>query len=327
MSFGDHLEELRSRLIRALLGVCLGTVLSLVFAKHVLALLYRPLLVVLDAHGLQPSLMAIAVADPFMSYLKMAVITGLIVSMPWVLYQVWMFVSAGLYHHEQRFVRLFGPVSLLLFAAGVAFMYAIVLPVVLNFFVRFNQSFGMPELERSGFMKVLLGSEATSQPAEPAVALPVFPVLREDPAEPAPGSVWINSTRRRLCVQTAEEVLVVPLERLGAAAAVSSQFALQFYVTFVLMLALAFGIAFELPIAVLFLAVTRLVSARTMAKARRYVIFGIFVVGAMLTPPDVISQVLLAIPMIALFEGGLLAARIVERRREQQDAAANAQAS
>jgi sec-independent protein translocase protein TatC len=109
------------------------------------------------------------------------------------------------------------------------------------------------------------------------------------------------------------------LELEGSVTTVRSEFALQFYISFVLGLALAFGIAFELPVAVVFLALTRIVPARGMAKARRYAIFGIFVATALLTPPDIISQILLAVPMIALFEGGLLAARIIERRRRPEE--------
>ncbi|MCP4248597.1 MAG: preprotein translocase subunit TatC, partial [bacterium] len=97
MSFGDHLDELRSRLVMALIGLVVTTVLSLVYAREVLVVLCRPLLVVLDAHGLPPSLMAIGVTDPFVGYLKMALLSGLIVATPWILHQGWMFIAAGLY--------------------------------------------------------------------------------------------------------------------------------------------------------------------------------------------------------------------------------------
>ena len=216
-------------------------------------------------------------------------------------------------------VKLFGPLSAVLFATGVIFMYFIVLPVVLNFFITFNQSFGMPSLERSGLAKLLLGND--EQPPAPPVTddWPSLPVVGADPDEPPAGSVWVNAHQRRLKIQTDGGLLTIPLETADTAAAVRSEFGMKFYISFVLGLALAFGLAFELPIAVMFLSATHLVPARAMAKGRRYVIFGIFVATAVLTPPDVISQILLAIPMIALFEGGLLAAHLIERRRDRRD--------
>ena len=314
MSFGEHLDELRNRLIKILAGVALGLAISLIYAKQVLAITYWPLLVVLDARGLRPSLMALGVSDPFIGFLKMAAICGLIISMPWTLHQLWMFVSAGLYRHERRFVRLFAPASVGLFMAGVLFMYFIVLPIVLNFFVRFNQSFGLPDLTRSGLVGLLVGDRTEDEDQESPDVLPTFPVVGRDPAEPAAGSIWVNSKTRRLCVQTQDGVLTVPLEKMEAAGAVSSEFSLRFYVSFVLSLSLAFGIAFELPIAVVFLSLTGIVTTEAMARARRYVILGVFIAGSLLTPPDVVSQILLAIPMLGLFEGGLLAARLIERR-------------
>ncbi|HUU83839.1 MAG TPA: twin-arginine translocase subunit TatC [Phycisphaerae bacterium] len=324
MSFGDHLEELRTRIIRALIGMLIATVVSLIYSRDVLVILLRPLMVVLDAHGQRPSVMAMGVADPFINFLKMGLLCGLIVSMPWMLYQMWLFVAAGLYSREQRFVKLFGPVSMVLFAAGVAFMYFIVLPIVLNFFVKFNQSFGMPSLERGGLSALLLGKDEPEEETAPTPLegdWPSLPLVQKDPTRPAPGSAWVNLTDRRLKVQTDDGLLTLPLEVAETTAPVRSEYGLQFYISFVLSLALAFGIAFELPIAVIFLSATHIVPARAMAKGRRYIIFAIFVASAMLTPPDVISQILLAIPMIALFEGGLLAARIAERRRAEEEAA------
>ncbi|MCH7703336.1 MAG: twin-arginine translocase subunit TatC, partial [Planctomycetes bacterium] len=95
--------------------------------------------------------------------------------------------------------------------------------------------------------------------------------------------------------------------------------AIKDYMSFVLSLMLAFGIAFEVPIVVVFLAITGMVPAETMAGARRYVIFAIVIAAMFLTPPDVISQILLAVPMMALFEGGLMMARFIERKREATD--------
>jgi Tat protein translocase TatC len=324
MSFGEHLEELRTRVIRGMLGLVAGTIISLVFAREVLEILYAPLLRVQYSHGLRPSLMAMDPAGPFLTYLKMGVLCGLILSLPWIAYQAWMFVASGLYKHEQRFVGLFGPVSAVLFTLGVMFMYFIVLPIVMNFFVGFNERFNMPELGESWFSALLSGEpdEATTQPAEtapPPEELPQAPLLAEDPPDPEPGMFWVNTTERRFNVQTADERWTVALEKATASGAVRSEIGLKFYVSFVLTLALAFGIAFEMPVAVVFLAMTGIVTTATMAKSRRYVILSVFAASSILTPPDVISQILLAIPMIALFEGGLIAARAIERRKAAEE--------
>ena len=96
--------------------------------------------------------------------------------------------------------------------------------------------------------------------------------------------------------------------------AMQSRFALDYYISFVLMLALGFGVAFETPVVVYFLARTGLVTTTAMKRVRRYVFLGAVISAAMLTPPDIISQLLLAGPMYLLFELGLLIAQAVERR-------------
>ena len=137
------------------------------------------------------------------------------------------------------------------------------------------------------------------------------------PENPAIGAVWVDATQRKLSISTDAGLLSVHLDVGQGPGMVRSEVALSSYISMVLTLALAFGISFELPVAVVFLSMIGVFTADQMGKARRYVAFGIFVLAAMLTPPDVISQVMLAVPMIALFEGGLIAARIIERRHEE----------
>ncbi len=314
MSFGDHLDELRRCLIRALIGVAIASAACLLVGKHILAFIFKPLLVVQHANGMPPNLMALSPTAAFTSYLKIGFLTGLIVAMPWVLLQGWRFVGTGLYQHERRFVHRLAPASVGLFFVGVMFVYYIVLPVVLQFFVSFNLSFPMSDLAPSTFQKLLLPDSEADDVATTATPAPLrLPVLTEDPPDPAVGDTWINETSRRMVTNTAQGVLSVGLEPGAVATTVQSQFAIDFYISFVLMLALAFGIAFETPIVVFFLAWTGLVSTMAMRKARRYVLFGAIVAAAMLTPPDVISQMLLAGPMYLLFEVGLLIASLVEK--------------
>lgn len=319
MSFGDHLDELRGCVVRALAGVVLCTIVAFVFARDILDFLFQPVLVVQWGHGLRPELQSLSVQAGFLAYLKIGFLTGLIVAMPWVLYQFWRFIGAGLYTRERRFVRLFAPATAVLFFLGVAFLYYIVLPIVLLFFVKFNAAFDLPDLRPNAFQKTLMGVEDPVQDDAAAGAPLNLPVLLENPAEPREGDAWINGKERALMCQTQSGLLYAPLEVWEHRSSVHSQFALDFYVSFVLLLALAFGLAFELPVAVFFLSLTGIVSTVAMAKGRKYVLLGIVIGAAILTPPDVISQLLLAGPMFLLFELGLRVARVVEGRAARQE--------
>ncbi len=318
MSFGDHLEELRRRLILSLVGIVVGAGVALAFSKHIQDILVRPLKVVHQKHGEPLKMLALGPADYFLNWLTIGVISGAILVMPWVLYQMWLFVGAGLYGHERRWVKRFAPISVGLFAAGVLFMYFIVLPIVLNFFVQFNRGFTVSNAPPSGLQRMLLGIEAQPESSDdaPAPDLPPVPILEADPADPPPNSMWVNRPKHQLMIQGDKERWSIPLTDVENQTVVSSNFAIKDYMSFVLSLMLAFGIAFEVPIVVVFLAATGIVPAEAMAGARRYVIFAIVIAAMFLTPPDVISQILLAVPMLALFEGGLMMARIIERKRE-----------
>lgn len=314
MSFGDHLEELRSCLIRALLGVVLTTGFTLYFGRTILEIIYHPLLVVQFANGLQPQIQVLSPTGAFSAYLKIGFFSGLIFAMPWVLHQAWTFVATGLYSHERRFVKMLVPVSALLFALGVLFLYYIVLPIVLNFFVRFNEAFTVSSLTPTGFSSLLLPvHDPEMHGAETPLAK--LPLLSADPVNPQDGDTWVNAATRRLIVKTPDGLWSMPMQTAAAASSLQSQFALDYYISFVLMLALAFGLAFESPLVVLFLAWSGLVPVETMAGARRYILLGVVVIAAVITPPDVLSQLLLAIPMYGLFEIGLLAARVLPRSR------------
>jgi sec-independent protein translocase protein TatC len=313
MSFGDHLEELRTCLMRSFLGVGAGTIFALIFGREILSIIFQPLFAAQVANGLPPSLQALAPTAGFTAYLKIGFLSGLVLTMPWVLYQLWKFVATGLYKHEQRFIRRMIPGSLGLFVLGVLFLYLIVLPIVLNFFIRFNHSFSPPDPRGPSLFRFLLPAPEEEKEVQLPPDLGSAPLLEKDPESPGVGALWINTSDNRLKISTPTGIQSVALQQDASTSSLSSQFAIDFYISFVLMLALAFGIAFQLPIVVFFLAWSRIVPASGMARARRYVLFGIVIAAAMLTPPDVISQLLLAVPMYGLFELGLLIARITER--------------
>jgi sec-independent protein translocase protein TatC len=127
-----HLVELRTRLIRALIGVFIAFVPLAFFARHIYHLFAQPLLRLLPAGG---SMIATEVAAPFLVPFKLAAMLAFIVALPWVLYQIWAFVAPGLYRNERRLVMPLLVSSTLLFYLGVAFCYFLILPAVFHFFV------------------------------------------------------------------------------------------------------------------------------------------------------------------------------------------------
>jgi len=321
MSFGDHLEELRARLIRALLGVALCAGVSFYFAGDLLSFVLQPALAVLRASGQEAALQVLSPPDSFLIYLKIGILCGLILAMPWVLYQLWLFVAAGLYQHERKFVARFAPVSILLFAAGVLFMYYIVLPVVLNFFVLFSMRIPMPDTEPSFVQRWIFNTDVpATQPAYPYEKR-VVPVVDAVPPDPGPGEIWYNTTTKEIQVQAPDGTRTTATKLATRHAPINSQFGLNFYVSFILTLSLAFGLAFEVPILVIFLVLTRIVSVSMFSRSRKYVIFGTTIAAALITPPDVISQIMLAVPVLILFEGGLFVGKIIEKNRGEEEAA------
>ncbi len=238
MSLGDHLEDLRRRLMYARAGGVVGAVIGFCFGRKIIGFIEIPYI---DAMGEGAQLQTLAPADGFVSYVKIAFVTGLIISSPWVFYHIWMFVAAGLYQHERKYVYLAAPFSAALFVCGALFFIVVVAPITLGFLVKFNER--------------MLG--------------------------------------------------------------VSSRFTFQKYISFVTHLMLVFGVAFQTPTAIFFLNRTGLVSLRALTGSRKYVVLAVFVVAAMVTPPDVVSQVTLAVPLYLLFELGILLSYLAGRKKKK----------
>ena len=231
----DHLVELRSRLLRAVAGLVLVFVALLPFANRLYAYLAQPLLDKLPQGG---QLIAVEVASPFFAPIKLAFFVAVVVAMPWLLYQLWAFVAPGLYQRERRLAMPLLASALVLFYAGCAFAYFLVLPAVFGFL---------------------------------ASVTPAGVAMMTD----------INA-----------------------------------YLDFVLVIFLAFGLSFELPVALVILVLLGWVSPAQLREWRGYAIVGIFVIAALITPPDVISQLMLAIPMVVLYEVGIIAAATLARKPE-----------
>ena len=229
-TFISHLIELRDRLLRSIIAV-VGVTLALIpWAKDIYAVLAKPLLAALPAGA---TMIATDVTGTFLVPLKVTLMTGFLLALPYVLYQAWAFVAPGLYQHEKRLALPVIVSSVLFFACGMAFAYFVVFPVAFGFFASY-----------------------------------------------APSGVQMMTD-------------------------------IDKYLSFVLTMFIAFGLTFETPVVVVVLVRLGVVGLDKLKSARPYVIVGAFVVAAIFTPPDVISQLLLAVPLCLLYEVGLLLARFV----------------
>ena len=141
MSFLQHLEELRSRIIKSLIAVGIGFCACWYYAERIFQYMQRPIMTALQAHHLDTKLVYLNPTEPFNMYLKVGFLAGLFLASPYVLYQVWAFVAPGLYRHEKRYVLPFMFFSVGLFIAGGIFGYAIVYPAALDFLIGYGAQF------------------------------------------------------------------------------------------------------------------------------------------------------------------------------------------
>ena len=141
MGFLDHLEELRKRIVYSVVAVMVGASLCWGYRERIYAVMQKPIMDALRSHGLAEKLVYLNPTDPFNLYLKIAMLAGLFLTSPFVLYQVWMFISPGLYRNEKRYVFPFMISTITLFTLGGYFGYRIAYPRALNFFIGFNGQF------------------------------------------------------------------------------------------------------------------------------------------------------------------------------------------
>jgi sec-independent protein translocase protein TatC len=231
MSFMEHLGELRTRIVRGLIALLVGLVIAFPMSQRIVDYLARPI----QATG--NTLVFLAVTEAFWVQMKVALIAGLFIASPAILWQVWAFVAPGLYQNEKKYAAPFVIVGSLMFLAGGAFSLFVVTPYAVNFML----SFARPGLQ--------------------------------------------------------------PMISIGS------------YIDFLLKFTLAFGLVFELPLGLTLAARMGLVTPKTLARNRKYAILGAFVAAAVLTPtPDAFNQVLMAGPLIILYEVGIVSARVFGRR-------------
>jgi sec-independent protein translocase protein TatC len=310
MSFGAHLDELRKRLIWALILITPVFCATLYWGNELLEFILTPARQQLQSVGLPSMLQATGPLETLSAWLKVSGVITIVLGIPILLYQLWLFVKPGLYPHERRFAQFLVPLSVFLSVAGLAFLYYVMLPAMLHFLIAFGADLGRPDI--------------TTMPRPPGITFPTLPVLAKDPADTKPGELWINKDLEELRVdvtpapeegQPAPEriILGTPMTK---ATGISQQYRVSEYIDMVFTMSLAFVAGFQTPIVVLLLGWIGIFDRKTLARSRKYALFIAFLAAAILTPsPDPFNMTVLAIPLYILFELGLFLLRVFPPHR------------
>ena len=237
MSLLEHIEELRKRLIYIISGVVVAFFLCVNWADKIFAFLSVPVEKAL--HG-KSKLVFTKLQGPFVLYMKVALLAGFLLALPWIFYHLWKFIAPALYRKEKRQVFPFLFFTSVSFIAGTAFGYYVMFPLAFEFLIEMGKDF--------------------------------TPMLTIDD-----------------------------------------------YFGLVFRMLLALGCIFELPVIIYFLAKLGLITHRFLIKSLRWAIIIIFIIGAILSPPDVFSQILVSIPLLILYLLGILIAWAVTKRKEKKD--------
>ncbi len=333
MPFGDHLDELRSRLIKSLIVPFAVAIPCLIFGSAILRFFMRPIQDALAAEHLPTQLLVLSPIEAFISYIKISIVAALVVAGPVILFQVWGFVQPGLRSHEKRFARLLVPFSAVLMLTGVSFLYFVALPLSMQMMIRFtkNLDFGTqvavvedapPEPDNGNDTDTTDTTGDSTAGATPPVdnsldtnevILPQIPRLDHQPYDMRPGEMYFDTRLSKLRIMMQDSADEEPYV-LGMVATVDTglaqQFQLKGYLNLVLALLLAFSLAFQLPLVILLLGWVGIVDIKSLKANRKYAILGGFIFGAVLTPPDIVSQVSLALPMYLLYELAIILLRV-----------------
>ncbi|MBU3682492.1 MAG: preprotein translocase subunit TatC [Phycisphaerales bacterium] len=302
MSFGDHLDELRTRLVKALVVPFVLAIAVFSGASHVRGFLVRPLVTALAAEGQPTNLQVLSPTESLMVDLQISIWTAVVASLPWIMWQLWLFVSPGLFAHERRYARFLVPLSTILAAAGLTGLY-LVMPYMLRMLISFGAE----------------PPRAVAAAVAPDAAVPAIPVLEADPPDARPGQLWMLKSDGQLYVAVdagrkdgALEVRTVATRTTGD---LSQQYRLQEYVDFLLFFAVAVAVAFQMPVAVLLLGWVGILDTRMLRKHWRHALFACAIIAAVISPTiDAFSMVALTIPLYMLYELGIVLLTIAPSR-------------
>lgn len=235
MGIMEHLGELRTRIFSALIGILLTSLFAFISATEIFKFINKPLVNAFSGE----SLIGTGPAEAFIIKIKVSVFAGIVFALPWVVYQIWLFILPGLHKQEQKLVVPFVASATFLFLLGISFAYYLVMPLAFDFFINQYNSIGI----------------------EPTIRI--------------------------------SENLNLMLKSL-----------------------LAFGITFQMPVLSYFMAKLGVLTSVAMINSWRYVMVACVVVGAVLTPPDIFSQLLLSGPMVVLYVISIGIVKSVEKSSE-----------
>lgn len=266
----EHLAELRTRLIRAVIAFVIGMILCFTVGESILKFLLAPIEETMRALGdPNPRMQYTAPQEYFFTLVRVSVVGGLILSFPVIAHQLWRFVAPGLYKNEKGAFLPFLIASPALFLLGAAFAHFIVVPLAMQFFLGF-----------ADVRQVIAGAIPTEVPDG---------VVVTGPAVPVETGIAIDF------VGKVNESLDITLKMI-----------------------VAFGLCFQLPVLLTLMGKAGLVSASGLTHVRKYAVVGILVLAALVTPPDVITQLILFVVVYGLYEISIWLVRWVEHKREKQ---------
>lgn len=329
MSLGEHLEALRQRLIRGLIGIAVFSVLTMYFGRSIVAWLCEPLFAAQRELGLPQQAINLSVAGGFSVYVKVSFLAGLVLGIPWAAFQLWKFVAPGLRQNEQKAFRIVAPYSTLMTVGSVLFTYYLFLPAAVSFLLLFSLNYPIPHTSpdqqtslqhvTSFFNKLngyLIGSNApavSSGPAQSAHGEATtawrVPIRSVDPDDARDGDIWLNPSMSELRIKNQGQIRVVALT---APTSMVPQVEINEYLDFVFMIGLIMIVAFQTPVVMTVAAMFGMFDPRALARYRKAVVFCCFLAAIVVTPnQDIVSNVVFPFLLWGLFEVGLVTSRLM----------------
>jgi sec-independent protein translocase protein TatC len=276
----EHLTELRSRLIYSVAAFLVAMIICFFIAKPMLGFLLEPIENTMRALGdEQPVMQFTAPQELFFTYIRISVVGGLMLSFPVIAFQLWRFVAPGLYKQEKKAFLPFIIASPVLFLLGAAFAHYIVVPLAMTFFLGFAD---LPSV----FAAFMAGTSAS----DGSLLLPG-----------SGGGAALPTT----VSEASSGVEIVFIGKVDQSLDIT------------LKMIVAFGICFQLPVLLTLMGTAGLASSRGLRKVRKYAVVGILVVAALVTPPDVTTQLILFVVVFGLYEISIHLVAGVERRKDK----------